>query len=673
MEKRSIGPLLLLISLAAAAPRLYLGATQFIEYDGYWHVFIAMQDDWGRFWEEYQANFHPPLYYLLLKLSLWFGRSVLIYRAVSIIAGVAAVFAVGKIAEKLSLWRPTPAIAALAYGLALPSVIISSEVRSYMLCVFFLLVSFYYFLDFVDGRSHAQSRLGFAVFAALAMLSHYSAFFYIFACLVVTAILDVRSGWRTVLNRLPLNLGVFAPVAGLGVLLYFTHTRQHAAVANHLNEFYFQPGGGESVIAFLARNGQYLFNSFSPVEVATPTQFVIVLAGLFLAGGCTMYLIRRPMPENTRAWATVLTTAIILGSIAISGILGKYPFGGYLRQQFILFPFAVLCAGVLLDRSAGAIRNKRLRALLATAIVLLTIGVSSVSFYLLPKVSTEVGTAHASRFSEVFPSPSSVYVDQFNLITFFIHHHDWKWEFVGQNPAVPSLDVYRVSKGAAGFLVVRDRARWNADLADEMFYADLAAAITSQPFASMATFYVRQNVQPISMEDEAAIANGIVELASGAKLCAKKLSLVGGLSAYIELVAGACPAEIDSLTACAHCDDTDLLITFSGNWERGVYSGAIGDTLTQTKQTGATARAAFVGTAVKYVYTKAYNRGLAGIVIDGQQRGIVDLYSPSVEWQASTTFEGLTPGRHTIEIQALGREGASSPETYIDVDAVITP
>ena len=99
MEKRSIGPLLLLISLAAAAPRLYLGATQFIEYDGYWHVFIAMQDDWGRFWEEYQANFHPPLYYLLLKLSLWFGRSVLIYRAVSIIAGVAAVFAVGKIAE----------------------------------------------------------------------------------------------------------------------------------------------------------------------------------------------------------------------------------------------------------------------------------------------------------------------------------------------------------------------------------------------------------------------------------------------------------------------------------------------------------------------------------------------------------------------------------------------
>ena len=77
----------------------------------------------------------------------------------------------------------------------------------------------------------------------------------------------------------------------------------------------------------------------------------------------------------------------------------------YLRQQFILFPFAVICACVLLDRSGGAVRNELLRALLATTIVLLAIGVSSTSFYQFPKVSTEVGTAHANRFREVLPSP----------------------------------------------------------------------------------------------------------------------------------------------------------------------------------------------------------------------------------------------------------------------------
>jgi hypothetical protein len=103
----------------------------------------------------------------------------------------------------------------------------------------------------------------------------------------------------------------------------------------------------------------------------------------------------------------------------------------YLRQQFILFPFAVICACVLLDRSGGAVRNELLRALLATAIVLLAIGVSSTSFYQFPKVSTQVGTTHANRFREVFPSPSATYVDQYNLIMFFIHYHDWKWVLMG--------------------------------------------------------------------------------------------------------------------------------------------------------------------------------------------------------------------------------------------------
>jgi hypothetical protein len=121
------------------------------------------------------------------------------------------------------------------------------------------------------------------------------------------------------------------------------------------------------------------------------------------------------------------------------------------------------------------------------------------------------------------------------------------------------------------------------------------------------------------------------------------------------------------------CDDVDWRITYLGHWATGIFDGPVDETLTYTNEIGATARAAFVGTSVKYVYTKAYNRGLAGIMIDGKQRGVIDLYSPAVEWQASTTFDGFTPGRHTIEIHALGREGPGSPEAYIDVDAVVTP
>jgi hypothetical protein len=36
--------LLLGITLAALVPALVLGASEFISYDGYWHLFIAKQD-----------------------------------------------------------------------------------------------------------------------------------------------------------------------------------------------------------------------------------------------------------------------------------------------------------------------------------------------------------------------------------------------------------------------------------------------------------------------------------------------------------------------------------------------------------------------------------------------------------------------------------------------------
>src|SRR4051812_48590275 len=116
------GLFLVLIAAIAAIPRLLLGATQFIEYDGYWHVFIAQQDNWHNFWSEINANAHPPLYFLLLKFAMRFGRSLLVYRSISLLTGVLSVFLVGWIAGKLTRSRIWAYQAALAYGLALPAI-----------------------------------------------------------------------------------------------------------------------------------------------------------------------------------------------------------------------------------------------------------------------------------------------------------------------------------------------------------------------------------------------------------------------------------------------------------------------------------------------------------------------------------------------------------------------
>ena len=75
-------------NVAALVPRFVLGASQFIQFDGYWHVFTATQDRWALFLSEWHIDAHPPLYYLLLRIVAKMGHSHLVYRSASIIPGV---------------------------------------------------------------------------------------------------------------------------------------------------------------------------------------------------------------------------------------------------------------------------------------------------------------------------------------------------------------------------------------------------------------------------------------------------------------------------------------------------------------------------------------------------------------------------------------------------------
>jgi bacillopeptidase F len=76
----------------------------------------------------------------------------------------------------------------------------------------------------------------------------------------------------------------------------------------------------------------------------------------------------------------------------------------------------------------------------------------------------------------------------------------------------------------------------------------------------------------------------------------------------------------------------------------------------------------FEGTSLTYVFTKAPNRGLAGIVIDGVPRVPVDLYSPTVQWQSRLQFTGLSLGRHTVVIRVLGQKQPASQGLFVDLD-----
>ena len=116
-------------------------------------------------------------------------------------------------------------------------------------------------------------------------------------------------------------------------------------------------------------------------------------------------------------------------------------------------------------------------------------------------------------------------------------------------------------------------------------------------------------------------------------------------------------------------DDSSSLLCWTGEWTSQRFPQAAQETLTYASEAGAAVTFAFHGTAFEYLCTRAFNRGMASIEIDGKPRGTLDLYSPSTEWQSAFPFGGLAPGDHVAVVRVLGKHNPASRDSIVDVDA----
>ncbi len=117
-------------------------------------------------------------------------------------------------------------------------------------------------------------------------------------------------------------------------------------------------------------------------------------------------------------------------------------------------------------------------------------------------------------------------------------------------------------------------------------------------------------------------------------------------------------------------DDLDPALRYRGDWtiDRN-FASADRHTVSYTAATGAEVEIVFEGKALTYVYTKAANRGIASVTIDGVGQGTVDLYSAETKWQSKTRFCCFAPGRHVAVIRATGEAVAQSNGKFIDLDS----
>jgi len=673
-EPGAFGLILAFIALAAAVPRLLLGSSQFVEYDGYWHVFIAQENDWPGFWRDIQTNAHPPLYFLLLKVILRFGRSLLIYRSISLLTGVASVVLVGGIARKVTGSNVRAYQSALAYGLALPGIIISCEVRSYMLSVFFVLLSFSCFLDIAEPGSllnQAKLRIGFAAGAILACLSHYFAFFYAGAAMALLLgrfALRVRRGevanWKTAAAA---ETATSLPVIAVILTLYGVHAGALAQIQNHLLPYYFDPHGHETVTAFLLRNWKNFVNLFSPYQISSDTVAIGVFI-LALIGGLWSADLSR------RASRTILITALMLAGIVLAAIAGKYPFGGDLRQQYLLFPFVVLCGAIVVERVArrlSAFLPVRGRWLVNALAIAAIVCVSAVQFEQYPKVGGKISADRMDIFDRLEPMPAAVYLDQFNLITFYSFHDTWDWSFLKLAQPIPGIEVFRLRRGPDQMLVFRDTTQWNVDPDDTTTYGKLAECLRTGETRDISLFGARQMQAKTPFSDVKLIKRTLVTLASHSALCVQRMTVnqVGWYATFRQ--SNCAPLNVQPIQVTGTFDDVSDDIQYTGLWNHGSFPAAAGGTVSYSNDPGSVARLSFEGNEITYVYSKAFNRGIAGVKLDGIARADIDLYSPRIEWQSRTTFRDLPPGKHTFELTVTGRKDAAATDRHVDVDALI--
>lgn len=120
-------------------------------------------------------------------------------------------------------------------------------------------------------------------------------------------------------------------------------------------------------------------------------------------------------------------------------------------------------------------------------------------------------------------------------------------------------------------------------------------------------------------------------------------------------------------------EDTAKSIKYN-TWIGVSNQAASGGTFRYSNTLNDTAIFAFTGTGVQWLTVKGVGYGKAEVFLDNVDKGTVDLYSPTVQYQFPITFSGLSAGTHTLKILVLHTKNPASSGYKVAVDDfLVTP
>jgi Dolichyl-phosphate-mannose-protein mannosyltransferase len=329
--------------------RVRLAARLFLSPDEALHYALVHQASLAAVYRASLHEAHPPLFFFLLYFWSWLGRSELLLRAPSLVAGTIAAWAVYKWLREIFGARAAW-IGLLLFCFAPKMVAMSAEVRDYAVLLL-VMAGALYFLESALERQSAPRMALFGLFLLLAVLTDYSALWFAIAVGIYAMVRIARQ--RAPRALVVTWLGSQLAAAAAYAFLYFTHiaklrTSSLALQARYgwLSQFYFHPGK-DSLLAFTLGNTMLVFRYvFSSNEAAIPLLVAFLL-------GVILLLDPKAQPSG-RPPARPLALLLVLPFIANCGgaLAGVFPYGGS-RQEIYLALFAVAGISYALARLGG--------------------------------------------------------------------------------------------------------------------------------------------------------------------------------------------------------------------------------------------------------------------------------------------------------------------------------
>jgi hypothetical protein len=447
------------------------------------------------FLSENQRDEHPMLYRLLLRMVAHLGSSRLMYRSPSIIPGLVSIYLIGLVAAKLCSRKSVALLTAIAYGFSATIIDITCDVRGYSLALLFIVAAFYYLIRFLDGRSllrRKRSLIWFGVTTSLAIGTEFCSVLFLSSCVAFFLAMSVRhSKFRrdairwTLVRGHPLVFAFGLPTA-VALGLYFQQAQYRLFPHIYLAEFYWTKS--EPVSRFVLRNLRGEFNFMAPVEISSALLLVTFVAAAVLA---TLYFscVRENQTKTLLATTPALILVFMLGQLILLSLARRYPFGGELRHQSIIFPFVTLAVFVAFDGLIAFLPYKAWRTC-TVGIAALLIAVTIYHQWTPRVFEEEIYSPEFRAFQSSFSSTPAIYVDQFSLLNYYAHTSDRKWRFLHHYLEGERVDAYEVSSANGRLELLRNLDNFDFDLGSPEFYTSLRQVIRETRLGTVTLFFV---------------------------------------------------------------------------------------------------------------------------------------------------------------------------------------